>query len=191
MGQSNRAIATAIATLIAIASSPVTADDTRGFYSGAGAGYTPADELKYQPEAAGGDSLAAFGGFQLNSLFGLEGFYAEINPLELPFEHSGNLYTQSFLDTGVTDNAISTVAGLSLVTTLVEQGPVRPFARVGLHHYDLGGAGQSLRGDSLLLGTGANIDLSRGWNARLEWERYSDVNQLDRNIFSASFEYKF
>jgi hypothetical protein len=190
MGQSNRAVV--VAVLIVIASSPVNADDTQGFYAGAGAGYMPADELTFQPEAAGGDSLAAFGGFQLNSLFGLEGFYAEINPLELPFEHSGNLYTQSFLDAGLAGNTISTVAGLSLVTTLVEQGPVRPFARVGLHHYDLqGGTGQALRGDSLLLGTGANIDLSRGWNARLEWERYSDVDQLDRNIFSASFEYKF
>jgi hypothetical protein len=190
MGQSNKAIA--IAMLIALASSPAVGDDTRGFYSGAGAGYMPADELNLQPVAAGGDSLAAFGGFRLNSLFGLEGFYAEINPLNLPSEHSRNLYTQSFLDTGLADNAVSTVAGVSLVTTLVEQGPVRPFARVGLHHYDLdGGTGQSLRGDSLLLGTGANIDLSRGWNARLEWEHYSDVDQLDRNIFSASFEYKF
>jgi hypothetical protein len=72
------------------------------------------------------------------------------------------------------------------------QGPVKPFARIGLHHYDLQGeTGQPLRGDSLLLGTGADIDLSRGWNARLEWERYSDVDQQDRNIFSASFEYKF
>ena len=182
----------ATAVLISFASSATTADDAGGFYSGAGAGYMPAGELNLQPVSNAGDSLAAFAGFRLNSQFGLEGFYAEINPLELPSERSRNLYTQSFLDADLADNAISTVAGVSLVTTLVEQGPVRPFARVGLHHYDLqGGSGQALRGESLLLGTGANIDLSRGWNARLEWERYSDVDQLDRNIFSASFEYKF
>lgn len=190
MGLSNRAIV--IATLVIIASSPATADDTRGFYLGAGAGYTPAGELNLQPAAPGGDSVATFGGFRLNSLFGLEGFYAEINPLELPSQRSGNLYTQSFQDTGLVDNAISTVAGVSLITTLVEQGPVRPFARVGIHHYDLeGGTGQPLRGDSLMLGSGADIVLSRDWNARLEWEQYSDVGQLDRNVFSASFEYKF
>jgi hypothetical protein len=192
MGQSNRAIATAIATLIVIASSPATADDTPGFYSGAGAGYLPAGELNLQPVSAAEESLAAFGGFRLNSQFGLEGFYADINPVALLSEGGSNLYTQSFLGTGPSDNAISSVAGLSLVTTLIERGPVRPFARAGLHHYDLeGGRGPSLRGDSLLLGAGANIDLSQGWNARLEWERYSAADRLNRNIFSASFEYKF
>ncbi len=190
MGQSNKAIA--IATLIVIASSPVTADDTPGFYSGAGAGYMPAGELNLQPAPAAGKSLAAFGGFRLNSQFGLEGFYADINPMALQSERSSNLYTQSFLGTGLADKAISTVAGVSVVTTLIERGPVRPFARAGLHHYDLeGGSGLPLRGGSLLLGAGANIDLSHGWNAKLEWERYSDVGRQDRNLFSASFEYKF
>ena len=44
---------------------------------------------------------------------------------------------------------------------------------------------------ALLLGAGAKIDLSQGCNAKLEWERYSAVDRLNRNIFSASFEYKF
>jgi hypothetical protein len=190
MRQSNKA--TVIATLITIASSLATADDTRGFYSGAGAGYMPAGELNLQPVSNAEESLAAFAGFRLNSQFGLEGFYADINPMALLSERGSNLYTQSFLGTGPADNAISSVAGLSLVTTLIERGPVRPFARAGLHHYDLeGGSGLSLRGDSLLLGAGANIDLSQGWNARLEWERYSTADRLNRNIFSASFEYKF
>jgi opacity protein-like surface antigen len=190
MRQSKKAIA--IATLIIIASSPATADDTRGFYSGAGAGYMPAGELNLQPVSAVEESLAAFGGFRLNSQFALEGFYADINPMALLSKRSSNLYTQSFLGTGLADNAISTLAGLSVVTTLIERGPVRPFARAGLHHYDLeDGSVQSLRGDSLLLGAGANIDLSRGWNARLEWERYSDVDRMDLDIFSANIEYKF
>jgi hypothetical protein len=190
MRQLNKAIV--IATLITIASSPTTADDTRGFYFGAGAGYMPAGELNLQPVSAAEESLAAFGGFRLNSQFALEGFYADINPMALLSKRSSNLYTQSFLGTGLADNAISTVAGVSVVTTLIEWGPVRPFARAGLHHYDLeDGSGQSLRGDSLLLGAGANIDLSQGWNVRLEWERYSAVDRLDRNIFSANFEYKF
>ena len=128
----------------------------------------------------------------MNSQFGLEGFYADINPITLLSERSSNLYTQSFLGNGLADNATSSVAGLSLVTNLIERGPVRPFARAGLHHYDLGGgSGQSLRGESLLFGAGAKIDLSKGWNARLEWESYNGVDRLDRNIFSASFEYKF
>jgi len=190
MRHSNKAIA--VATLLIIASSPTTADDMRGFYSGAGAGYIPAGELNLQPVSTTEQSMAAFGGFRLNSQFGLEGFYADINPVALLSERSSNLYTQSFLGTGLANNTVSTVAGLSVVTTLVERGTVRPFARAGLHHYDLGdGSGQSLRGDSLLLGAGADIDLSRGWKARLEWERYDAVDQLDRDIFSASFEYKF
>ena len=45
--------------------------------------------------------------------------------------------------------------------------------------------------ECLLFGAGANISLSRGWEARLEWERYSDVDSLDRDIFSAKFEFKF
>lgn len=190
MRQSNTAIA--IAALITVASSLTTADDGRGFYSGAGAGYMPAGELNLPPVSAADESLAAFGGFRLNSRFVLEGFYADINPGALLSERSGNLYTRSFLGTGLADNAGSTVAGLSVVNTLIGRGPVRPFARAGLHHYDLqSGSGQSLRGDSLLLGAGADIDLSKGWKARLEWERYSAVERQDRNIFSASFEYRF
>ena len=76
MRQSKKAIA--IATLIIIASSPATADDTRGFYSGAGAGYMPAGELNLQPVSNAEESLAAFAGFRLNSQFGLEGFYADV-----------------------------------------------------------------------------------------------------------------
>ena len=189
MRQSNKAMA--IATLIVIASSLATADDMHSFYSGAGAG---AEELNLQSVSVAGESLNAFGAFRLNSLFGLEGFYADSNPMALLSGRSSNLYTQSFLGTGLADNAISTVAGLSIGTgnTLTEGSPVKPFVRAGLHHYDLGGgSGQSLRGDSLLLGAGANIELSAGWSARLEWERYSDVDRMDLEIFSASFEYKF
>ena len=40
-------------------------------------------------------------------------------------------------------------------------------------------------------GAGADIDVSPGWNARLEWERYSATERLDRDIFSVSFKYKF
>lgn len=190
MRQSNKAMA--IATLIIIASSSATADDASGFYFGAGAGFMPAGELNLQLIPTPGESLTAFGGFRLNSQFDLEGFYADINPMALLSERSSNLYTQSFLGTGLADDATSTVAGVSVVTTLIERGPVRPFARAGVHHYDLkGGRGQPLRGNSLLFGAGANIDLSRGWNARLEWEHYGDVDRLDRDIFSASFEYKF
>ena len=190
MRQSHKAIVIAMLTIIA--SSPTTADDTRGFYSGAGAGYLAVEDLNLLPGSPAEEPLAAFGGFRLNSQFGLEGFYADINPITLLSERSSNLYTQSFLGTGLADNATSSVAGLSVVTNLIEQGPVRPFARAGLHHYDLGGgSGQSLRGESLLLGAGAKIGLSQGWNARLEWEHYSAVDRLDRNIFSASFEYKF
>lgn len=190
MRQSNKAIV--ISTLAIIASSPTSADDTRGFYSGAGAGYLAVEDLKLQSGSVAEEPLAAFAGFRLNSQFGLEGFYADINPVTLLSERSSNLYTQSFLGTGLADNATSSVAGLSVVTNLIEQGYVRPFVRAGLHHYDLGGgSGQSRRGESLLFGAGTEIDLSRGWNARLEWERYSAVDRLDRNIFSARFEYKF
>ena len=198
---------TFIATLIVIASSPVTADDTPGFYSGAGAGYMPAGELNLQltpavgsptvgtPTAgspAVGNTIDAFGGFRLNSQFGLEGFYVDINPMSQLSARNKNLYTQSFHGTHFGDEAISTVAGVSVVTTLVPRGPVRPFARTGLHYYDVkGGSGLPLRNGSLLFGAGADIDLSKGWNARLEWERYSDVDRLDKNLFSARFEYKF
>jgi len=175
-----------------MASSPTAADDTHGFYSGADAGHLVVDDLHLEPGSAAEEPLAAFGGFRLNSRFGLESFYADINPITLLSARSGNPYTRSFLATGLADNATSSVAGLSVVTNLIEQGAVKPFARAGLHHYDLGGgSGQSLRGERLLLGAGAKIDLSQGWNARLEWERYSAVDRLDRNIFSASFEYKF
>lgn len=67
---------------------------------------------------------------------------------------------------------------------------VRRGLQAELHHHDLaGGSGEPLRGDSLLLGTGVNIDLSKGWKAKSEWERYSADDQLDRDIFSAEFEF--
>jgi len=190
MTQPSKALA--LATLLTIASSPLLADDTAGFHYGAGAGYVPAGELNLQPYAATEHSLAAFGGVRLNSWVGLEAFYADVNPAVLLSDHSGNLYTRSFLGNGLAEDAMSTVAGVSVVTNLLDQGPVRPFARAGVHHYDLeGNSGQPLRGDSLMLGAGANIDLSRGWNARFEWERYSGSEQLDRDVFSTTFEYKF
>ena len=168
------------------------ADDTSGFFPGACAGYTPAEELNLQPLSTAVDSLAAFAGFRLNSQVVLEGFYADINPVALLSEREGNLYTQSFLGAGLAEGAGSTVAGVSIVTTLSEHGPIRPFARTGIHHYDLeGGRGHSMSGDSVLFGAGADIDLSKGWNARFEWERYSAADRLDRDIFSASFEYRF
>ena len=182
----------ATAVLVILASSATTADDALGIYSGAGAGYMPAGGLDLQPISDAESPLAAFAEFRLSSQLVLEGFYADITPNSLLSESNHNLYTQSFLGTGLVDKGVSTVAGMSIVSTLVERGPVRPFARAGLHHYDLdGGNGQSLRGDSLLIGAGANIDLTQGWNATVEWERYSAHDRMDRNLFSASFEYKF
>lgn len=146
-------------------------------------------DLPAVPQAE--DTLAAFGGFRFNSQFGLEGFYADINSSSLLTESSNNFYTKSLLGAQLDSNAISTVAGISAIATLLDHGPFKPFARAGLHHYDLAGGDQASRGGSLLLGAGAAIDISQSWNARLEWERYSDIGSLDRNIFSASVEYQF
>lgn len=188
MRQSNKAIL--VALLTSIASFPITAQEMANFNFGAG--YLPAGELNLQSLSVVEETPAPFGKFRLNSGFGIEGFQADINPVALLSERSSNIYTQSFLGTSLADNSISTVAGVSLFTTLIEPGPVRPFVRAGVHHYDLGGgSGQSLRGDSLMFGAGANIELSKGWQARLEWERYKSADQLDRSIFSASFEYRF
>jgi len=180
------------ALLLIIASTIANADDLRGFYAGAGAGYLQASEQDLQPAPTVGSSMAAFAGYRFNALFDLEGFYANIDPGALLAERSGNMYTQSFLGSGLANDATSAVAGLSFVTTLAERSKVRPFARAGVHHYNLEDAGgKPMRGESLLFGAGANISLSRGWEARLEWERYSDVDSLDRDIFSAKFEFKF
>jgi hypothetical protein len=177
---------------MAMASSPVIADDTPGIYSGAGAGYLPARRVDLQSVPNAGQSRAVFGGFRFNSRYSLEGFHVDIGPTTQLSEVSSNLYTQSFPATNFADDAISSVAGVSIVTTMKKRGPVRPFARTGMHYYDANGRG-GLRpgGGKLLLGAGADIDLSRGWNARLEWERYSDVDRVDRSLFSARFEYRF
>jgi hypothetical protein len=180
----------AITALLVMASSPATADDTPGFYSGAG--HMPEGGLNLQLVPASREPLPTIGGYRFNSRFRLEGSLAEIKPITQLSEHSSQFSTQSFLGTGLADNAISTTSRVALVTTLTERGPVRPFARAGLHKYEFeDGSGQHFQGDSVLLGAGANIDLSQGWNAKLEWERYGDVDRQDRNVFSASFEYKF
>lgn len=178
--------------LFIIASSIANADDLRGFYAGAGAGYLEAGEQDIQPTPAVGSSMAAFAGYRFNALFDLEGFYADIDANTLLAERSGNMYTQSFLGSGLASDATSAVAGLSFVTTFAQRSKIRPFARAGVHHYNLEDAGgKPMRGESLLFGAGTSISLSRGLEARLEWERYSDVDSLDRDIFSAKFEFKF
>ena len=181
-----------ITALITLAASPAIAEKTPGFYFGAGAGYTSGGELYLEPILGREEPLAAFGGFNFSSHFNMEGFYANINSLALLADSDSNLYTRSFLGTGLQDNSTSTVAGVSVVSSLVDEGAFRPFARVGLHHYDLqGNGGQSWQGDSLLFGAGADLDLLKGWNARLEWEHYNAADGQDRDIFSARFQYRF
>ena len=177
--------------LVACTSSWTMAEEPTGFYSGAGAGFMQISDTALPVVPQADDSLAAYGGFRFNSQFGLEGFYADIDPASLLAKGDNNFYTKSFLGAGLDSNAPSTVAGISAVATLIDHGPIKPFARAGMHHYELAGTGQSTRGGSLLLGAGAAIEISRGWNARVEWERYADVDRLDRNIFSASFNYDF
>lgn len=183
--------ATAIAIVVACASAQGIAEESTGFYPGAGAGFMHTQDLELPAVPQAEESLAAYGGFRFNSQFGLEGFYADLSPSNLLSEGDNNFYTRSFAGAELNSTGVSSVAGISAVATLVDRGPVKPFARAGLHRYDLAGTGQSSRGGSLLLGAGAAIDLSRGWNARVEWERYTDVGDLDRNIFSASVAYDF
>ena len=174
------------------ATATAVAQEEEGFYPRAGAGFTEIQDLDGPTTATAEAPTAAFGGYRFNEKFGLEGFYADVDPQVATWEGSSNFYTQSLRGQNLDPARDSSVAGVSAIATLHERGPIRPFARAGLHHYDLAASGDgAMRGGSLLLGAGAFIELKRGWNARLEWERYSDIDELDRNIFSASFQYDF
>ncbi len=167
----------------------VSAEEAGGFYAGAGAGFSDSAAIE-APVAPVRDATSAFGGYRFNSRLGVEGFYADVDPGQLARLAGGNLYTYSLTGSGVDGD--TTVAGVSAVARLADAGRVRPFARAGMHYYRFDGALESgADGDSLLLGAGADVDLTRHWRARLEWERYADVNDLDRDIFSARFEYRF
>lgn len=184
-----RPIAILAAICAALSAQVVSAEEPDGFYAGAGAGFTAAPPV-VMPEARAADTTAAFGGYRFNSRLGVEGFYADIDADLLPMDTSGNLYTYSLSGSGIDGD--TTVAGFSAVARFSDRGRVRPFARAGVHYYRFGGALETdSNGDSLLLGAGADVDLSRHWRARLEWERYADVDNLDRDIFSARFDYQF
>ena len=185
-------IAIAMISLLAMASAPGIADDTTAIASGAGAGFIPASRFDLQPVSDAGQSRAVFGGVRLNSRYGIEGFYSDIDTTTRFNDVSSNLYTRSVLANSLTDYGDPSVAGVSLVVRMTQRGPVKPFARAGVHYYDpSGGSGLPGGGGKLMLGAGADIDLSGGWNTRFEWERYSDVGRGDRSIFSMKFEYKF
>ena len=190
MKLSTRALKTV--TLLTLASPAAMAEETRGFYYGAGAGYTSGIELELAPMLGRQEPLAAFAGFQFNPKLYLEGFYADIDTTARRSRFDSNLYTQSLSGAALRDSAFSTVASASLVNSPLDQGVFRPFTRLGLHYYDLKGHdGKTLRGDSLLFGAGADLDLTRRWKMRLEWEHYEAPESFDRDIFSARLEYRF
>ena len=190
MQHSNKVIA--IVTLVIIASSPAQSEESRGFYTNEFTGNPVADEQDLLLTGPAKESLAASLGYRFNSRFGLEGYYAELNQKSLLAERGQNLYNQNLLGSGLADSSLSSVSGVSAVTRFNEGGTIRPFTRMGLHRYDIEGySGRQARGDSLLFGAGADITMPLGWNAKLQWERYSDFERQDLNLFSADFEFKF
>jgi hypothetical protein len=180
---------TLLLTAIAVSVPGALADEAGGFYQGAGAGFIQPPALD-APTPPTPDTTSAFGGYRFNSRFGVEGFYADTDREVLPSDTDGNIYTHSLLgQLGAND---ATVAGVSAIATLVDSGQFRPFARLGMHHYELSdSAATGAQGNSLLIGAGAELDLSQRWRARFEWERYTGVKSLDPDVFSARFEYKF
>ncbi len=151
-----------------------------------------------------------FGGFQFNKFFGVEVGYIDLGEAELKgntgdtFVSGGTTY--QFLVDGVT----VTAEGFSIPVFAVFSLPMdtatgvdffkyfTPFAKIGFHYWenDFTVTSSSLStetgdddGTDLAFGLGLNINLTRNFSIRGEWERLNTEEESD--FFSGSIIFKF
>lgn len=195
-----------IALTLLICTSQVQADDS-GFYVGAGFGKSNFDSNigSLTGTAALDENDTGFKlllGYEYNSYLSVEGHYADFGQSELTgnngdtFVLDGTTYAFSANNVSVTSDAKS--AGLAAILAYPVTDSIKPYAKLGLHRWDVEGnatstAGNASTGDDgtdLFFGVGVNVSINDSLSARLEAERFK-FDSDDINFISLGFQYKF
>ena len=143
-----------------------------------------------------------FAGYQFNNYFSLEGHYADFGEASLT-GNTGDTFvidgtTYAFTANNVSVKSEPTSLGLSAVLRYPVTQSIEPFAKVGIHSWDVDGAVTSTAGNvttsdsgaDALFGIGVNVAITDSLSARLEAERYNfDDDDLD--FISIGLQYNF
>jgi len=191
-----------------------TFDQDTKFYLGVGYGFSDVDTgisnltgtASLDEEDSG---FKVFGGYQINSFFGIEVAYVDFGQAELKgnsgdsFVFGGITFT-STVTGSITAEAKTFAIGTVLSLPLEEMSGndalkyITPFIKLGVHFWDIeytasaSGIG-SISGDDdgtdVVFGTGLNINLMENLSLRCEWERFNCEEDID--YFSGSIIVKF
>lgn len=173
-------------------SAPILADD---FYVGIGAG-----EAKFKDSCSGLDDIGVvnscddndtawklYGGYQFNSNFAVEAFYADFGE---------NSATVTVSGTPVTATAEVSSLGIVGVGILPVSDNIDLFAKVGLYRWDADvkstvGFSDDDDGVDVMFGLGASYAVTEHLKARVEWEHFSDVDADGIQLLSAGLAFSF
>ena len=151
----------------------------KGWYAGAGVGQSFVDEGAFDDEDT---AFSAFGGYQFNKYFALEGGYADFGEIE-----SNVAGAPSFEG----DTAYLTAVGIVPITSQFSA-----YAKAGFHRWKLDQAMPGLTGSADDSGTdptygvGVQYRLSDRWALRGEYSRF-EIEDLDTDLAQLQIRYDF
>lgn len=145
-----------------------------------------------------------YGGYNFNQYFGLEIFYADLGEMSLKgnngdtFSYAGTSYSFTANNASVVTEAES--FGISAVASYPVHKYFEPFAKLGLHRYDLkstvtasslSSSSVSEDGTDLTYGLGFKIPVGKKVSFVAEWERFEFDDSRESDFISAGLIYKF
>ena len=167
---------------MSLAASAASADGDKQFvYLGGGLGYGRLDSQDYTNADGNltnsGVSWKGVAGYHLNRIVAVEGQYIDFGA-----DNRGN------------DKVKATGWTLGAVLSLPVDGPVTPYAKLGLLNWEtrnrFNGISRNQTGSDLGYGLGVRFSLAEDLDLRGEYERF-DMDQTKVDSFSAVLQYKF
>lgn len=165
------------AVLLGAAAFAAQAQESRGFYAGAGVGQSYVDEAAYDDEDT---AFSVFGGYQFNKYFGLEAGYADFGKLE-----SG----------GVGRDLEASSAYLTAVGSIPFTDRFSGYAKAGFQRWDLDApiAATGTRDDTgtdPTYGVGVQYQFTDAFALRGEYSRF-EVEDADLDLAQVQVRYNF
>lgn len=188
-----------------LASSVYAADNN--WYMGASIGQNKGDSEVTAGTASLDETDTAwkiYGGYNFNKYFALELFYADLGELSLKgnngdtFSYKGTAYSFTANNASLTTEVES--VGLNVLATYPVHKHFEPFAKLGLHRYDvestvtassISSSSVSDDGTDLLYGLGFKIPITESISVIAEWENYEFGDYGSSDFISAGLIYKF
>lgn len=187
--------------------SSLMANDENKWYMGASIGQVEADtEINAGTASLDEDDTAwkVFGGYKFNQYFATELFYTDLGESSLKGDNGDTFSTGGTNYVFTADSASIVTEAKTIGISVVASYPVHkyfePFAKVGVHRWDidltvgastLGSSSTSDDGTDIMYGVGFDIPINESFAIRAEWERYDLDEYNEGDFLSAGLMYRF